>query len=236
MRSRPILWLTVWAVPAFAVLIGLGTWQVQRLHWKEGLIAQRQTALGALPADLPRSLEVHPAWVTGVFRHDREFLVNATERQGGGAGFLVVTPLVLADGGVVLVERGWVPTDRKAPESREAGEVAGTVTIEGLLRLAPAGKPGWFVPDNRPERNEWYFLDLAAMVQTLAPATILPFYVEAGPATNPGGYPVGGQARTDLSNDHLQYAITWYALAASLLVIFFLYVRRERARSRPESP
>ena len=241
MRSRPILWLTVWAVPAFAVLIGLGTWQVQRLHWKEGLIAQRQAALGAPPVDLPRSLdgarglEFHPVRVAGVLRHDHEFLVNATERRGGGAGFLVVTPLVLADGAVVLVERGWVPTDRKAPESREAGEVAGTVAIEGLLRLAPVGKPGWFVPDNRPERNEWYFLDLAAMAQTLSPATILPFYVEAGPAPNPGGYPVGGQARTDLPNDHLQYAITWYALAASLLVIFFLYVRRERARSRPES-
>lgn len=240
MNTRPILRLTVLALPAFAALLALGTWQVERLHWKERLIAERGAALDSAPVALPesaaaaRSLDFHPVRASGVFLHDREFAVNATERRSGAAGFLVVTPLALTGGGLVLVERGWVPVERKNPETRAAGELAGTVAVEGLLRLPREGKLGWFVPENRPERNEWYTIDIAAMAGTLgrAGAAVLPFYVEAGAAPNPGGLPVGGQARTDLPNDHLQYAITWYALAVALAVIYALLVRRQGIDSK----
>lgn len=233
MRRRTLI-LTIAALAAFLVLIGLGTWQLERRQWKEDLIAARDAALAAPPVDLPgnadtaRGLEFHRVRATGTFLHDRELFLNATERSRGSAGYLVLTPLRLASGAVVLVERGWIPRDLRDRARRASGNPAGEVAVEGILRLAPEGRPGWFVPDNDPAKNEWYFLDLAAMARAAGVPDALPFYVEAGPAPNPGGYPLGGQANTELRNEHLQYAITWYCLAAALAVIYLLLLRRER--------
>jgi surfeit locus 1 family protein len=238
MAQRRLLPLTLGALAGFAVLIGLGTWQVQRLHWKEGLIAERTAATSAPPVALPRSveaarpLEFHRVEVKGVFLHDREVPVHGIERRSGGAGYLILTPLRLADGAVVLVERGWVPTDKREAATRAQDNPPGEVSVEGFLRLAPAEKPGWFVPANDPSRREWFWIELPTLARAAGVPEALPFYVEAGSAPNPGGLPVGGQANTDLPNDHLQYAITWYALAAALAVIYLLLLRRERAAAR----
>ena len=238
MARRRVLTLTVGSLAAFAALIGLGTWQVERLHWKEGLIAERTAAVSAPPVALPRtleaarSLEFHRVQATGQFLHDREILVHAIERRSGGAGFLVLTPLRLEDGAVVLVERGWVPAEKRAAATRAQGNPAGEVAVDGLLRLAPAEKPGWFLPANDAARGEWFWIDLPRVARAVDLGDALPFYLEASAAPNPGGLPVGGQANTDLPNDHLQYAITWYALAAALAVIYLLLLRRERAAAR----
>ncbi|HUN48605.1 MAG TPA: SURF1 family protein [Stellaceae bacterium] len=238
MRRR-LVKLTLVSLSACAALIALGTWQVERLHWKEGLIAARAAALAAPPIDLPgsldaaRGLEFRRVRVSGVFDYAHEFPVNATERDSGKAGDLLVTPLRRADGSVVLVERGWIPWDLRDPATRAAGNPPGIVEVEGLLRI-PDGKPSWFVPDNDPTRNQWFYIDPAAMSRAAGATEVLPFYVEAGPAPHPGGYPLGGQAHMDLPNNHLQYAITWYSLAGVLVVIYLLLVRRERAA--PENP
>ena len=239
MARRGLLTLTLWALAGFAVLIGLGTWQIERLHWKEGLIAARTAAVSAPPADLPRTLDsarpldFHRVQAKGVLLHDREIPVHAIERRSGAAGYLVLTPLRLADGAVVLVERGWVPDDKREAARRAEGNPPGEVVVDGLLRVAPDEKPGWFVPANDPGRGEWFWIDLPALARAAGVPEALPFYVEAGPAPNPGGLPMGGQANTDLPNDHLQYAITWYALAAALAVIYLLVLRRERAAPQP---
>ncbi|MGE5200874.1 MAG: SURF1 family protein [Acidobacteriota bacterium] len=231
---RPTVTLTIAALAAFLVLIGLGTWQLERRQWKEGLISARDAGLAAPPVDLPanadaaRGLEFHRVRVTGVYLYDREILLNATERSRGDAGYLLLTPLKLASGAIVMVVRGWIPRDLRDPARRAAGNPAGEVAVEGILRLAPEGRPGWFVPDNDPAKNEWFYLDLAAMTRAAGAPGALPFYVEAGPAPNPGGYPLGGQANTELRNEHLQYAITWYCLAAALAVIYLMLLRRER--------
>jgi surfeit locus 1 family protein len=241
MARRRVLMLTLVSLAAFAALIGLGTWQVQRLHWKAGLIAERTAAISAPPMELPRtlesarSLEFHRVQPKGQFLYDREIPIHAIERQHGDAGYLVITPLRLDDGAVVLVERGWVPPERRDAATRAAGNPAGEVSVDGLLRLAPAEKPGWFIPANDPARREWFWIDLPALSHAAGVPDALPFYVEAGPAPNPGGFPVGGQVNTDLPNDHLQYAITWYALAAALAVIYLLLLRRERANARTSS-
>jgi len=238
MPQRRLLPLTLAALAGFAVLIGLGTWQVQRLHWKEGLIAERTAATSASPAALPRALEAarplefHRVEVKGVFLHDREVPVHGIERRSGGAGYLILTPLRLEDGAVVFVERGCVPTEKREAAARAQDNPPGEVSVEGLLRLAPAEKPGWFLPANDPGRREWFWIELPALARASGVPEALPFYVEAGSAPNPGGLPKGGQANTDLPNDHLQYAITWYALAAALAVIYLLLLRRERAAAR----
>lgn len=232
--TKSIVAPTIFTALGLLLLLGLGTWQVQRLQWKLALIAERQVALDAAPVPLPRTLdaarplEFHPVRATGVFLHDRELYLHATDAGGDGeAGYHVVTPLALAEGGTLLVDRGFVPERLKNQATRAAANVAGTVTVTGLLRL-PGGKSSWFVPDNEPRRNEWFTLDPEAMAQAAHVTDALPFYVDADRTPNPGGYPVGGQTPVDLPNNHLQYAITWYALAGCLVIVYVLLLRRHR--------
>jgi surfeit locus 1 family protein len=132
----------------------------------------------------------------------------------------------------VLVDRGWVPVARKAPESRAEGQVAGLQTVDGVARVPPSR--AWMQPDNEPANNIWFYVDLPAMAAASGVALRTDLYVDAGPAENPGGYPVGGQTRIELPNDHLQYAITWGLLAVALAVIYVLYhLKLERERRQP---
>ena len=91
--------------------------------------------------------------------------------------------------------------------------------VTGLLRL-PHGRPGWFVPDNRPDLNYWFWVDLPAMAAATSLSDVVPFYIDADATPNPGGWPKGGVTQIDLPNDHLQYAITWFALAAAAVVVY----------------
>jgi surfeit locus 1 family protein len=218
-------------LPAVLGALALGTWQVQRLQWKNEVIAERQARRDAPPlAKLPERFdpaqhEFRKVRVTGRFLHEREMYLAARSHRGN-AGYHVITPLAVF-AGHVLVNRGWIPLDRKAPESRKVGNVEGEVTVEGYLR-AETG-PGWFTPDNEPGKNFWFFVDIAAMAKAHGIGKVERFYVEAGPAESPGGFPIGGVTRFEIPNDHLQYAITWYAMALIGIVIYLLYHRR-RAR------
>ena len=135
----------------------------------------------------------------------------------------------MAGGATIFVDRGFVPTDRRAPATRAAGEIAGPTAVTGLLRLPEP--PGWFTPANEPAKNSWFSIDLPAMAQAAGVGSALPFYIDADKAPNPGGWPQGGQTITDLPNDHLQYAITWYALAVALVAIYIRFALRRRSSS-----
>ena len=234
LRFRPTLWPTVFSVPAFILMIGLCIWQVQRLHWKEGLIAERQARVTAEPVALPKpgadpaAMAYRRVRLDGAFLHDQELYLGARSLNGN-PGYHILTPFALTQGGAVLVDRGWVPVDRKAPETRAEGQVAGSRTIEGIVRL-PHGK-AWMQPDNEPANNMWFYVDLPAMAASSGADLRTDLYVDAGPAENPGRYPIGGQTRIELPNDHLQYAITWGLLAVALAVIYVLYhLKLERER------
>ena len=234
-KPRSLLWPTLCSALGLLLLLGLGTWQVQRLAWKEGLIAERNAALTAAPVPLPtsldaaRALEFHPVRAEGEFLNDRELDLNAQSFRGD-QGFHIVTPFRLGDGTIVFIDRGFVPTDRKMPATRQAGEIAGPTAVTGLLRLPEP--PGWFTPANEPAKNSWFSIDLPAMAQAAGVGGALPFYIDAGKTPNQGGWPQGGQTITDLPNDHLQYAITWYALAVALIAIYIRFaIRRRRSNS-----
>jgi surfeit locus 1 family protein len=236
LRFRPTLWPTLFSVPAIIVMIGLCVWQVQRLHWKEGLIVERESRVAAEPVALPpvgidpASMEYRRVRLEGTFLHDKELFLGARS-MNGNVGYQVLTPFALSAGGAVLVDRGWVPVERKAPESRAEGQLAGTRTLEGVVRL-PHGQ-AWMQPDNEPAHNMWFFVDLPAMAAASGAALRTDLYVDAGPAENPGKYPVGGQTRIELPNDHLQYAITWGLLAVALAVIYVLYHLKLERERRP---
>jgi surfeit locus 1 family protein len=228
---RPQFWPTVMSVPALFLLLGLGIWQIQRLGWKEGQIAERAHAVAAPPVAAPQTLaeaqrlDYHHVFVDGVFLHAKEIYLGASA-GAGSIGYQVLTPLAEPDGRIVLVDRGYVPSDLRDPSKRAAGQVAGRVHIVGLLRLPPAGRPNWFLPDNRPDLNYWFWVDLPAMVRADKLDRVAPFYIDADATPNPGGWPKGGVTRLALPNHHLQYAITWFSLAVALVVVYFLHHRR----------
>jgi surfeit locus 1 family protein len=133
--------------------------------------------------------------------------------------------LVLADGRTILVDRGWVPPDRAEPRLRQEGVSQEPAEVEGVIRAVSERGP--FTPDNRPDQNLWFTIDVPAMA-AFTGIELLPSVVEAGPAANPGGYPVGQDRPIEVPNDHLQYALTWYALAVALAVIYVIFLRRRR--------
>ncbi|MET3520684.1 SURF1 family protein [Mesorhizobium abyssinicae] len=236
-RSRPKrALLLILGMALFAVLIGLGTWQVQRLHWKEGLlqtIDQRTHSAPRPLAELEKQfvatgdVDYTPVTVTGTFLHQGERHFFATWE--GASGFDVFTPLQLDDGRFVLVNRGFVPYDLKDAAKRPQGEVAGKVTIAGLARNPLAGKPSMMLPDNDVQKNIFYWKDRDAMAASAglpAGAGLVPFFIDADKTPNPGGLPVGGVTIIDLPNSHLQYAVTWYGLAAALAGVLLFRLRR----------
>ncbi len=221
---------------AFAVLIGLGTWQVQRLHWKEELLATIEARVNAAPRPLAAiearlaetgDVDYWPVSLSGTFRHEGERHFFATHK--GRTGYFVYTPLELDDGRLVLVNRGFVPFELKEPGRRGEGQVEGRREIVGLARNRLDGKPNSLMPDNDLAKNVFYWKDLAAMAASAGvgrPADYLPFFVDADDAPNPGGLPVGGVTLIDMPNSHLQYAITWYGLAAALAGVLGVWLWR----------
>jgi len=228
-RFRPTFWATFWAAIGVALLLGLSVWQLQRLEWKEALLAERheRPAMPALRQDElsaiadPAAFEFRLVHVTGTFDHAHEMPLLARS-MNGNVGVQIVTPFTLENGTTILINRGWVPQDHADPATRPEGLVEGPVTIEALVRKP--GEPNWLVPDNEPATNRWFWMDLPAMraAAGLAPDGA-PFYLEEREGQHPGEFPIGGQTRLDLPNDHLQYAITWFLLAIALGVIWFVY-------------
>jgi surfeit locus 1 family protein len=223
----------------FVILVGLGTWQVQRLHWKEALLATIAERTRAEPLSLrdvelkfgeTGDIEYIPVVATGEFLHDAERHFFATWQ--GQSGYYVYTPLRLETGRVVFVNRGFVPFDKKNPATRQQGQVTGPQTVTGLARKPLPDKPSVMLPDNDPDKNIFYWKDLRAMAILSGldvDSGVLPFFIDADAKPNPGGLPRGGVTIIDLPNNHLQYAITWYGLAAALagVLAVMLYHRRQ---------
>ena len=145
----------------------------------------------------------------------------------GRAGVHVVSPFRLADGRHVLVDRGFVAGDGRRPAAWQDSADARPRRIQGTLRTDLA-RPR-FTPDNVALSNEWYWFDIAAMAAHLR-LELVPAVLVLSPALDDTGPPLALAPRVDLPNDHLQYAMTWFALAAVLLVIYALYVKRGERR------
>lgn len=237
------------ALAVLAVLIGLGTWQLSRLAWKEGLIAQVETRARGPAVPLPEAVrwpamsagadDYRHVAVTGTFDHAREaylYHVAGDSRRPDpnrprGQGFFVMTPLVTAEGAVVLVNRGFVPTDRRDPATRAEGQAAGPVTLTGLIRF-PEERSALAAADD-PARRTFYTRDVAAMARAmgLAPARVAPFSIDADRLDVPGGLPQGGETALTFPNRHFEYAMTWYGLALTLVGVFIVFAR-QRVKGR----
>jgi len=222
-----------------AILLALGTWQVERLHWKEALLADIETRRAAPPVPLADieamaaaggDIEYRTVTVTGRFLNNKERHFFAT--YDGAPGFYVYTPLQLADGRFVFINRGFVPYDNKEPEMRMQGQLTGEQSVTGLARARLSGKPSFVVPDNDIAKNIFYWKDLDAMIASdgLPSDEALPFFIDADNTPNPKGMPIGGVTLIDLPNNHLQYALTWYGLAAALVAVSGVFLLRRKGK------
>jgi surfeit locus 1 family protein len=234
---RPTFWPTVISLPLLLVMIGLSIWQVQRLHWKEALIAERVERTTGAPIAMPQTgadiaaVEFHRVTLRGVYDHAHEFDL-AARSQNGNVGYWIVTPFKTDAGETVLVNRGWVPQEMRLPDKRPQGQVQGETMVDGIIRV-PQEK-AFFQPENEPQNNVWFYLAPTQMVAAGHIQARTDLYFDAGPEANPGGFPIGGQTRIDLPNDHLQYAITWALLAISLAAVYVIYhLKLERERTKP---
>ena len=224
-----------------ALLCALGAWQVQRLHWKETLLATIDNRIHAEPEAPERigqrlaageDIEYRPATAAGRFLHENERHFLAT--WGGQSGWNVYTPLLSEDGRTALfVNRGFVPYDLKDPARRTRGLTEGSTVVTGLARTALAQKPS-LVPANDTGRNQFFWRSLPEMSVGLKlppGARLLPFILDQGPGRADGGWPVGGTTIIDLPNNHLQYAITWFSLALVLAVMLGHWILRGRHKA-----
>ena len=244
MRRAPAHWTTlvppaIVTVAVAAGLIWLGLWQVQRLAWKEALIRTVEERTVAPPVPLPPrgdwatlepdAYEYRRVSATGTFDHAEEVhvyrpLVSARGPYRG-PGDIVLTPFHLASGGTVMVDRGFVPNERLDPATRAAGQVAGQVTVTGLMR-SPQERNG-FTPADDTVRNQWFTVDPAAVARFHGIADAAPFVIDADAGQAPGGLPQGGETVLDFPNSHLQYALTWFGLALALLGAFGAWAWRQ---------
>jgi surfeit locus 1 family protein len=262
LRQARLIWPTLAALAGLAVLIGLGTWQMERRRWKEDLLARIAARVHADPIALISRRPCQPGGgillknavaecseqpglrmafevrekeddaeythvvIRGRFLHDKERYLYAPEPRQ--PGWHVFTPLQEEDGrNIVWINRGFVPDGKKAPGTRIEGQATGDVEVRGLVRI-PARK-GLFTPENDPAHNLWYWPDLPAMTAAAFPegagrAEVEPFFIDADARPEPpGGLPRGGVTRLQLPNRHLEYAVTWYGLAATLLGVYLAF-------------
>jgi surfeit locus 1 family protein len=243
-RSRAGLVVpTLFALAALVSFVGLGTWQIQRKAWKEALIDTLAVRLSATPVALPpqrswwglgpAESEFHRVIFPATFQAGAEALVyasaSALRPDVAGVGYWVLAPAQLTSGGLVVVNRGFVPEGRQDPLTRRAGEVTGPLDLVGVMRWPePRGR---FTPKDDPARNLWFVRDPIAIAAARGWGEVAPFYVELESPQPPGGLPRAGGLRANLRNEHLQYAFVWYGLALVVIVMFVLWLF-ERRRPR----
>ena len=223
-RLRRLLWPGVITVVMLAVLVGLGTWQVKRLQWKRGILAQIARAEAAPAVPLPEAPDPYTkVQVTGQMRDDLSASYGAEVRDtsaGTELGTQLIVPLEVADGGVILVDRGWVPDKRPRPLAQAEGDV----TVEGYVR--PSDTPGLFSATDNPAARQFYTLDASAIGSALGLHHVASFVLVAMGPSPPERYPDPAHHLPRPPNNHLSYAITWYGLALALVVIFILWARK----------
>jgi cytochrome oxidase assembly protein ShyY1 len=231
----------LFALVALLLFIGLGTWQLDRKSWKEALIATLTERARAAPVDLPDAAnwptmnqaddEFRRVSFRAEFLPGREAVVyssgSALRPDAKTPGYFVFAPARTPGGAMVVINRGFSPDARaRAPDSPKP---PGMIEMVGALRWPE--RAGWFVPEHDEADDTWFARNHAAMAAHNEWGFAGPFYVELERPAPPGGVPQPGPLKVNLRNEHLQYAITWYGLAAVVVVMFGFWLRAHRRRA-----
>jgi len=228
MTFRPYPGLTVACALLFALLCGLGSWQLERLQWKLALIATVNGHMAASPVSLDTILAMKPVdaqyrrvTIHGSFDHAKEAYVFTTDASGA-AVYHVLTPFRTETGKTLMVDRGEVLKPMLDPATRAQGNPQGLVQVTGVWRI-PDPPNLLFTPPPEAERRIWYSRNVVSIAAADGLALSAPVVIEADGMPNPGGWPKGGQTVVSFRNQHLSYAVTWFGLAIVLLGVWFSY-------------
>ena len=233
-NARNLLWPGAMTAAMLIVLVGLGSWQVKRLFWKEALLAQITNAELAAPvplAELQTRAAPSPFMkvsVTGTWLTNEMALYGAEVRDiasGPVMGAQLIEPIREADGTVILVDRGWVPESRPAPLDQPSDRV----TVSGYVRFGD--RPGWFSATDDVAARRFFTLDPKAIGDAIGEPNIRPFVLVAlgagsGSDAIVNHWPAPARHLPQPPNNHLSYIITWYGLAIVLLAIFIIWARK----------
>jgi surfeit locus 1 family protein len=239
-KRKSLLIPGLFALAGLVVLLGLGTWQIERKAWKENLIETLTSRLGSEPGELPPpefwpllgpgNAEFKRVRLNVSFPKSTDALVytsgSALRDDVKGTGYFVFSLAKLPDGPSVVVNRGF-SADRNYPQAEGAQEIV------GALRWPE--NPSLFVPERDSSGTTWFVRDHEAMARALGWGDVAEFYIEQEAPVPPGGVPHPAKLNVRLRNDHLQYAITWYSLAGVLVVIWVLWMRRTRRDAAADS-
>jgi surfeit locus 1 family protein len=237
---RGLIAPTLFALTGVAILLGFGVWQLERKVWKENLIATITARLTQAPQDLPARAawtslaqadnEYRRVTFSAEFLPGQEALVysagSALRPDVTGPGYWVFAPARLAGGAIIMVDRGFIPPERKDAASRPPAP-NDTIDLVGVMRW-PEPR-GLFTPEDEPNNNVWYVRDPAAMAQAHDWGVIAPFYIEQESPVPEGGLPEPGKLKVSLPDNHLQYAITWFGLALGLAGVYITWLMRRLA-------
>lgn len=226
---KPQILTSVLAFILFCVPFGLGVWQIQRLHWKTDLIQQIEIQQTEISYDFTvinpfqdwEALNYRKAFAAGDFMFLRSIKIKP-RTLNGKVGYHLLTPLRLKDGGVIIVNRGWVPEGVNVTEEYWNAE---GIDVTGILRQSK--KPNSFTPENKPKNNEWYWADLNLIAKEIGVARVAPIVLHQSAQEKTENseitYPIGGQLNMSLRNTHKMYAVTWFLLSFSLVIVWFFY-------------
>jgi surfeit locus 1 family protein len=238
MMFRPLPGLTIATLIALAILIGLGTWQLQRRTEKHLMLAQIASRQNAAPAPLEILLPTgdyaafRKATATGHFDNARESYVFSprSDNDVSRNGFRVITPLTLLGGDTILVDRGWVPKEKRDPGTRPGSQPKDRIEVEGSLRRSSPGS-SFTPPPDLPQRI-FYARNSETIAKALGLNLKSPLILEAA-SKSPGG-PEPLPSAVNIPDNHLNYALTWYSLALVLIVVYLrFHYTLGRFRFRP---
>ena len=230
MIKRLIPWFFI--ALTVGVLVGLGTWQLERLKWKNELLAKYEAgktlpvlSLEAVEKDSLPSYAYRRVTLEGTFLHDKEIHMGG-QRWHGKTGYHLVTPMEIADGRIFLVKRGWIPFELKEQEKRADSLPQEPVQLNGIIRIPKP--PKLFTPESHPDKNFWFTLDLPAL-ERFTELSFEPVFIEAIEAEpNINQFPIPSDGIRVFRNDHLGYAATWYLLAIAALIMFWARFLRKQ--------
>ena len=200
-------WPTFFAVPALCVLLALGFWQVERLQWKEALIADMETRLHAAPVPLPAALSEADRYLQveakGWFDHAKEVRLHTISPEYG-MGEQIITPFITQHG-TILVARGFALQGEALPMSE------GPAVLTGHLRV-PAGGNAFTPPADVEARKIYAFrMDHISQLMGIPEGELAPLYI----ALEDDGI--------EIKNDHFEYALTWFGLALTLIGVYIAW-------------
>ncbi len=232
-RLKSLFWPSFAFIIALGILFSLGVWQLHRLKWKVALLAQIQSRIHLPPQPLPLAdqwaglkpldYDYRAVSVTGTFENKDEALVfDGTGPVIPGLssnGYLVLTPMKLADGSYVIVNRGFIPVEARDKSAHPYSKPEGTLTITGLMR--PPQTRNMFTPVDNPAAGQWYTRDAASIASYYHLGKVAPFIIDEAPnAAAPHQLPLGGSTEIDIPNNHLSYALTWFGRGHRLIGVF----------------